>query len=61
MPVVGLEEKRQITAVVASTLNGELLPLQLIFQGQDTKRGSRRPCRRWTLCRTASSRRSAGI
>ena len=31
----GKEEKRQITAVVASTLNGDLLPLQLIFTGQD--------------------------
>ena len=32
---MGLEEKRQITAVVASTLGGDLLPLQLIFKGQD--------------------------
>ena len=33
--MVGLEEKRQITAVVASTLGGEMLPLQLIFTGKD--------------------------
>jgi hypothetical protein len=35
VPVTGLEEKRQITAVVAGALSGELLPLQLIFAGQD--------------------------
>ena len=35
VPVIGQEEKRQITAVVASTLDGDLLPLQLIFKGQD--------------------------
>jgi len=35
VPVIALEEKRQVTAVVASALNGELLPLQLIFGGQD--------------------------
>jgi hypothetical protein len=35
VPVAGLEEKRQITAVVAGALSGELLPLQLIFAGQD--------------------------
>jgi len=32
--VVGAEDKRQITAVVASSLYGDLLPLQLIFQGK---------------------------
>lgn len=32
--VIGAEDKRQITACVASSLNGELLPLQLIFQGK---------------------------
>jgi hypothetical protein len=32
--VVGAEDKRQITACVASSLSGELLPLQLIFQGK---------------------------
>lgn len=35
VPVIALEEKRQITAVVAGALSGELLPLQLIFTGQD--------------------------
>jgi hypothetical protein len=35
VPVIGLEEKRQITAVVAGALSGELLPMQLIFTGQD--------------------------
>jgi hypothetical protein len=35
VPIVALDEKRQITAVVASSLNGDLLPLQLIFGGQD--------------------------
>ena len=38
VPVIGQEEKRQITAVVASSLSGDLLPLQLIFKGQDTNR-----------------------
>jgi hypothetical protein len=32
--VVGAEDKRQITAVVASSLYGDMLPLQLIFQGK---------------------------
>src|SRR4051812_14598868 len=32
--VIGAEDKRQITAVVASSLSGDLLPLQLIFQGK---------------------------
>ena len=35
VPIVALEEKRQITAVVGSSMNGDLLPLQLIFTGQD--------------------------
>jgi hypothetical protein len=35
VPVAGQDDKRQITAVVASTLDGDLLPLQLIFKGQD--------------------------
>jgi len=35
VPVIALEEKRQVTAVVASAMSGELLPLQLIFGGQD--------------------------
>ena len=32
--VVGAEDKRQITACIASSLTGELLPLQLIFEGK---------------------------
>ena len=32
--IVGAEEKRQITAVLGSTLQGEMLPLQLIFEGK---------------------------
>ncbi len=35
VPMIGQDEKRQITAVVTSTLDGDLLPLQLIFKGQD--------------------------
>jgi hypothetical protein len=32
--VMGAEDKRQITACIASSLSGELLPLQLIFEGK---------------------------
>jgi len=32
--VLGAEEKRQITAVLASSMDGEMLPLQLIFAGK---------------------------
>ena len=32
--VIGTDDKRQITACVASSLDGDLLPLQLIFQGK---------------------------
>lgn len=32
--VVGAEDKRQITICVASSLDGDLLPLQVIFQGK---------------------------
>lgn len=32
--VVGAEDKRQITVCIASSLDGELLPPQLIFQGK---------------------------
>ena len=35
--VLGAEDKRQITACIASSLDGELLPLQLIFQGKTTR------------------------
>jgi DDE superfamily endonuclease len=35
--IVGAEDKRQITACVAASLRGDLLPLQLIFQGKTTR------------------------
>lgn len=35
--VAGADDKRQITVVVGSALDGSLLPLQLIFQGQTEK------------------------
>jgi len=35
--VIGIDDKRQITAVVATTFSGELLPLQLIFGGKKSK------------------------
>lgn len=40
--VIGAEEKRAITAVVGSSLAGMLLPLQLIFQGQDNNPDQKR-------------------
>ena len=35
--VVGAEDKRQITVCVAASLRGDLLPLQLIFQGKTAR------------------------
>jgi hypothetical protein len=35
--VIGAEDKRQITACVASSMDGDLLPLQLIFEGKTTR------------------------
>jgi hypothetical protein len=35
--VVGAEDKRQITVCVAASLRGDLLPLQLIFQGKTSR------------------------
>jgi hypothetical protein len=32
--IVGIDDKRQITAVFCGTLAGEFLPLQLIYQGK---------------------------
>lgn len=32
--IVGLDDKRQITAVLCGTLSGKILPLQLIYQGK---------------------------
>jgi hypothetical protein len=37
VPIVGAEDKRQITVVVSSSLDGTLLPLQLIFQGHQQR------------------------
>jgi hypothetical protein len=31
---LGKDDKRQIMAVVSSSANGELMPLQLVFQGK---------------------------
>lgn len=38
VPITGSDDKRQITVVVGSTLAGQMLPLQLIFKGQDTNK-----------------------
>jgi hypothetical protein len=35
--VVGADDKRQITACIAASLRGDLLPLQLIFQGKTAR------------------------
>ena len=35
--IVGAEDKRQITACVSASLRGDLLPLQLIFQGKTAR------------------------
>lgn len=32
--IAGKDDKRQITAVLASTMSGDLLPLQLVYQGK---------------------------
>jgi hypothetical protein len=37
VPMLGHDDKRQITACVAASMTGELLPLQLIFQGKTQK------------------------
>lgn len=37
VPVVGAEDKRQITVCVAASLRGDLLPLQCIFQGKTAR------------------------
>ena len=34
--MIGLDDKQQITAVVYGTLNGNFLPLQLIYAGKTT-------------------------
>lgn len=35
--IIGLDDKRQITAVMACSLTGELLPLQLVYGGKTEK------------------------
>jgi len=40
--ITGQDEKRQITMVVGGTLEGDLLPFQLIFAGQETNRQQHR-------------------
>lgn len=37
VPVIGNGDKRQITVCLVSSMNGDLLPLQLIFQGKTDK------------------------
>ena len=37
VPVIGAEDKRQITVCVAASLRGDLLPLQCIFQGKTAR------------------------
>ena len=35
--ISGIEEKRQITAIVAGSLSGDFLPIQLVYKGTTTK------------------------
>ena len=35
--VIGLNDKRQITAVFAGSLSGDFLPVQLVYQGKTSK------------------------
>ena len=37
VPVIGLEDKRQITAVLTCSVTGKLLPPQLLYQGKTTR------------------------
>lgn len=37
VPLTGLDDKRQITAVLACTLSGDLLPMQVIYAGKTPK------------------------
>ena len=36
VPIAGVDDKRQITAVFAATMEGDFLPPQLIYQGKTT-------------------------
>ena len=35
--VVGIDDKRQITATFAASLSGNFLPVQLVYEGKTTK------------------------
>ena len=35
--LVGIDDKRQITAVFAGTMGGHFLPIQLIYKGKTSK------------------------
>ena len=37
VPIIGLEDKREITALLACSLHGNLLPPQLIYQGKSDR------------------------
>ena len=37
VPIIGLEDKRQITAVLAIALDGRLLPPQLLHEGKTNR------------------------
>ena len=37
VPIVGLDDKRQITAVLAAATDGSFLPIQLIFHGKTSR------------------------
>ena len=37
VPIVGIEDKQQITAVLATTLDGQLLPPQLLYEGRTNR------------------------
>ena len=34
VPIAGIDDKQQITIVLAAAMNGKLLPLQLVYQGK---------------------------
>ena len=37
MELVGIDDKRQITAVFAGTMAGQFLPIQLIYKGKTSE------------------------
>ena len=56
VPMIGQDEKRQITAVVTSSLAGDLLPLQLIFTGQDANKKQQKAVPTLNVVTTARTR-----